>query len=389
MKQFLPLIFSKNFFTKIFAIALILLVVWVFRGFFSLFLITFIFSYLSLEVAQFLRKKILIQSAKNPHSFWKILEKYGRINNLVTILYILFVLLVIWLFASILPKIAMEIEIFVKKIPSLMGQFEKLLLNFEESTGIVLGVDNIMNEFSSSFNFQETGREVIKYIQNTGGILFQFFIGLIMSYIFVIDRQGIFSFFGRMNRGNFSFIYKEFQYINRKILDSFGKVFKAQGIIALVNSILTTIGLLIIGFFFTSGHFPFIFTLSIIVFIFGFIPVFGTFLSGIPIIIIAYGVEDGGLSMVIAIIIMISLVHAIEAYILNPKIVSSYVHFPVFVSFATLIISEHLFGMIGLLIGVPFLAMAISIFGDIDRYISQFQKNYELSKNSSIPEWES
>lgn len=43
---------------------------------------------------------------------------------------------------------------------------------------------------------------------------------------------------------------------------------------------------------------------------------------------------------------MIAIVHAVEAYYLNPKIVSSYVHFPVFITFIILLISEHLFGLI-------------------------------------------
>lgn len=104
---------------------------------------------------------------------------------------------------------------------------------------------------------------------------------------------------------------------------------------------------------------------------------------------IAYGVEGGGFGLMIAIISMILIVHAIEAYILNPKIVSSYVHFPIFITFATLIVSEHMFGMIGLLIGVPILAMGVSIFSDIDRYITRTKNQYELDrsteKTSDIP----
>ena len=58
---------------------------------------------------------------------------------------------------------------------------------------------------------------------------------------------------------------------------------------------------------------------------------------------------------------MIAIVHAIEAYILNPKIVSSYVHFPVFITLLTLLIGEHVFGFIGLLIAIPLLSVSISL----------------------------
>lgn len=50
------------------------------------------------------------------------------------------------------------------------------------------------------------------------------------------------------------------------------------------------------------------------------------------------------MNIVIAVIIMIAIIHAIEAYALNPKIVSSYIHFPVFVTFITLLVAEHIFG---------------------------------------------
>lgn len=117
----------------------------------------------------------------------------------------------------------------------------------------------------------------------------KFLLGLLLSYIFIIERKKIESFLGRVRDGNFVFFYDEYAIIARKIGNGFGLIFRAQSIIALVNSILTSIGLLIISIIFGNGAFPYIVTLALIVFIFGFIPVFGTIISGIPIIIIAYG----------------------------------------------------------------------------------------------------
>lgn len=131
--------------------------------------------------------------------------------------------------------------------------------------------------------------------------------------------------------------------------------------------------------------FPFIFTLSLIVFICGFIPVFGTFLSGIPIIIIGYGYGTGhgdSMNIVAACVLMIAIVHIIEAYYLNPKIVSSYVHFPIFITFLILLVSEHLLGLLGLLIGVPLFSIFMSIIEDIDRAIDRSKKK----KNTPLPD---
>ncbi len=91
-----------------------------------------------------------------------------------------------------------------------------------------------------------------------------------------------------------------------------------------------------------------------------------------------FGNEYGGeMGIVLACISMIFFVHAIEAYYLNPKIVSSYIHFPVFITFLILLISEHLFGLIGLLIGVPLFAIILSFIEDFDGYISSLRTTWD------------
>lgn len=234
-------------------------------------------------------------------------------------------------------------------------------------------MENSLNEHT----LQNIGRSVLDYLRDTSGILFKFFIGIILSYIFVIDRKSVAAFLSSMKSGSFGFIYRECAYIGEKLTHGFGKIFKAQSIIALVNAVLTILGLIIIGHSFGYGGFPYIFTLALIVFIFGFIPVFGMFLSGLPIVIIGYGF--GGMNMVIAIVAMIAIIHAIEAYILNPKIVSSYVHFPIFITFVSLLIAEHMLGFVGLLIGIPILSVILSLLKDLDVYIASLKKQLHAS----------
>ena len=84
---------------------------------------------------------------------------------------------------------------------------------------------------------------------------------------------------------------------------------------------------------------------------------------------------------------MIAIVHAVEAYYLNPKIVSSYLHFPIFITFIILIISEHLFGLMGLLIGVPLFSIIIGLIEDLDKYLDEVKKKVKnIPKTSTLPE---
>lgn len=136
IKKLIPLIFSQKFFQKIFAIFLLVLIFYAFRGFLGLFLITFIFAYLSLEVAEYLHIKIAEQSKISQNSIWKKLKKILTVNNIVTILYIIFIIVLCWLVISIFPKIAFEIERFIQHVPRLAGQLEDLMMNLENTTGM-------------------------------------------------------------------------------------------------------------------------------------------------------------------------------------------------------------------------------------------------------------
>jgi predicted PurR-regulated permease PerM len=80
------------------------------------------------------------------------------------------------------------------------------------------------------------------------------------------------------------------------------------------------------------------------------------------------------------VIAMIAIVHAIEAYFLNPRIVSSYIKIPVFVTFLILLVSEHFLGLAGLLIGVPVFVISVGLLGDIDQYISEIKQQVHAPK---------
>ncbi|MYZ02071.1 AI-2E family transporter, partial [Lactobacillus salivarius] len=81
----------------------------------------------------------------------------------------------------------------------------------------------------------------------------------------------------------------------------------------------------------------------------------------IPMMLIGYTV--GGVKYIIYIIIMLCVVHALEAYVLNPKLMSSRTELPIFYTFVVLYVSEHLFGMWGLIVGIPVFTFLLDILG--------------------------
>jgi predicted PurR-regulated permease PerM len=123
-----------------------------------------------------------------------------------------------------------------------------------------------------------------------------------------------------------------------------GRAFEAQTLIAVVNAVLTSIGFLILGI-------PSIALLATIVFFCSYVPVVGVMLSTLPAALFAF--KAGGITLVLWLVVMVLIVHAVEAYMLNPIIYGRHMKMHPVAILMILVVGEHLFGIWGLLLGVP------------------------------------
>lgn len=123
-----------------------------------------------------------------------------------------------------------------------------------------------------------------------------------------------------------------------------GRAIQAQAMIAVVNTVLTLVGLMILGV-------PSLAVLSMIVFLCSFIPVLGVFLSTTPIVLVA--LNAGGLNLALLCVGMVIVVHAVEAYLLNPMIYGKHLKLNPVLVLIILFIGHHAFGAWGMLLGVP------------------------------------
>jgi predicted PurR-regulated permease PerM len=123
-----------------------------------------------------------------------------------------------------------------------------------------------------------------------------------------------------------------------------GQAFRVQALIACVNTILTAAGLLALGISSLA-------VLSLIVFVCSFIPVLGVFLSTTPIVLVA--LNSGGLRSAVVVVGLVTLIHMIEAYILNPMIYGRHLKLNPALVLIILFVGHHAFGLWGMLLGVP------------------------------------
>lgn len=145
-------------------------------------------------------------------------------------------------------------------------------------------------------------------------------------------------------------------------------VIRGQLLICVVNGMLTFIGLWVLDIKYS-------FLLALLAGAFSLIPIFGTIISSVPIVLIALvGSSDTGLAFgpAIAVLGWIVVIHLIEANFLNPKIIgdSAHIH-PVIVVFA-LLAGEHVYGLTGALLAVPIASIVQTMYLQARRHSAVF-----------------
>lgn len=184
--------------------------------------------------------------------------------------------------------------------------------------------------------------------------VFMFFLVLMVAAFILIDIDKLHRFVRSLFPTSFR---DDYNYIAAGINRGLSGVIRGQLLICLVNGILTYIGLVLLGIKYQL-------ILATVACIMSLIPIFGSILSTIPIVLAALVSGDEGLDIMRAILSVAWIVgiHFIEANLLNPKIIgtAAKIH-PVLVIFA-LIVGEHSYGLVGALLAVPVLSMIQVLF---------------------------
>jgi predicted PurR-regulated permease PerM len=169
-------------------------------------------------------------------------------------------------------------------------------------------------------------------------------LALLFSYLILVDLNRIKSGIGRLRTSRVGDFYEEAAPPIARFGILLGRAIEAQAVIAVVNTVLTLVGLLILDI-------PLVAMLSVIVFVCSFVPVLGVFISTTPIVLVALNAGGPGLSL--AAIGLVIVIHAIEAYILNPVIYGRHLKLNPVLTLIILYVGYHAFGLWGMLLGVP------------------------------------
>ena len=169
-------------------------------------------------------------------------------------------------------------------------------------------------------------------------------LALLFSYLILIDQARIKHGVMRLKTSRVGDFYAEAAPPIVRFGMLLSRAIEAQAAIAVINTLLTLIGLLLL-------RIPLTAMLSVVVFVCSFVPVLGVLISTTPIVLVA--LNAGGFGLSLAAIALVVIVHAVEAYLLNPLIYGKHLKLNPVLTLIILYVSYHAFGFWGLLLGVP------------------------------------
>lgn len=203
----------------------------------------------------------------------------------------------------------------------------------------------------------EAVKSTLTTVGNIGSTLLaissQFLLSLLFSFLIVYDLPNL-------KKGVMSLQHTRLGYVYEEVGDSLvsfgrtlGRAFEAQILIAIANTVLTAIGIWVINI---RGELAFI---SLIVFFCSFVPIAGVFISSVPICLLA--LQQGGVPKALIAVLLITLIHCLEAYVLNPRIFGHHLRLNTVVVLILVTVSGKIFGLWGLVLCLP---IATYIFKD-------------------------
>lgn len=179
-------------------------------------------------------------------------------------------------------------------------------------------------------------------------LLFSTFLVLMLTGFIVADTERLTSFIFTITPVRDR---ETLQNLIRRIDRGLSGVVRGQLTICVINGLLTLVGLLVLKV-------KFAFLLATIAAVFSLVPVFGSILSTIPIVVVGL---SSGVGTALLAVLWIVFIHALEANVLNPKIMgdAAKIH-PVLIILA-LVVGEHFYGLSGALFGVPLMSVFVTI----------------------------
>ena len=300
----------------------------------------------------------------------KFLKKRARGLSILTV-YLIVLLILFILVNVIMPPIVNSVTDLLSNLPGYYNTIAKGLNNLPEDSFLVkINAKEMINKISqidfAKYLSIENITGYIKGVISVASGIFDVFVTLIISIYVLRERDEIIGFFKKAT----SSIFKEETYerISKYFERTNGIFFNfisGQLLDAVIVGIVTTLAMTIMGVKYAV-------LLGFLIGLFNMIPFFGAIVAvGIAIFIT---ICTGGLGQAIWLAIVVIILQQIDANIINPKIIGDKLKIsPILVIFSVTFAGAY-FGVLGMFLAVPIVAMLKLIIMDYFDYKLESKK---------------
>lgn len=320
------------------------------------FIYAFAIAYILNFPYRFLRKKVF---GKINSEFFQ--QKINKPLSLV-LTYVIFLGLVSFLTAILIPQLSENISILVQNVPSYVKSFNKTtddVLTWAHNSynldmSIFDGVNKTVTEFLSSLTNMNTITNIYTAAVSTASFFYNWVMAFIISVYMLGSKEFLCT---QLKRAGAAFLPTKWMPTIYEIIDvsddKCGKFLVGKILDSAIIGMLCFICMTILGL-------PYAPLISVLVGICNIIPFFGPFIGGIPSAALLLLIDP---IFCLKFVIMIFILQQIDGNFIGPKVVGSQVGLIGFWSLFSVIVGGGMFGITGMILGTPIFAAIYTLVG--------------------------
>lgn len=304
------------------------------------------------------------------------IEKKTKINRIysISIIYTLFVGLIILILTLVTPNVIKSAVDLFNNIPQFANKAYNWSTNFLSENQMLnkFDVTTYLKNYLTSFNTDITTyftpglQIIINNLMGLSSLFMKLMSGIVISVYFLMDKESII------------FNIKKFIYsilsetVAIKIVDfgkivntTFNKYFIGKMIDSIIFGIITFIGFFILKI-------PYALPFSLVIGVTNMIPYFGNIIGMVPAAIITIFFSP---IKSVEIVLFITTLSTIDGWFISPKIIGDKVGISPLLIILGIVLGGGLFGIIGMLLGVPTIALIKTLLED---FMNKRVKNKQI-----------
>lgn len=259
-----------------------------------------------------------------------------------------------------LPPMLADIQGIVSQIPqyldtlNLPGPFNNLsqVIPAVENGNSSSALNSLLS-FRSAFTGSSQG--AFKLLTIFFGGISSFVLLVVLSFYLAVQEAGIEDFLRLITPARHeTYVVGLWKRARIKI----GQWMQGQIVSSLIGGTIAYIGLLILGV-------PYALLVAIFTAALMLVPIFGSFLSAVPAVVI--GITSGGATLGIAVALLYVVINQFEAHLIHPIVVNKVVGIPPLLAILALIAGYELAGFLGVLVAIPVAAALREFLNDYDK----------------------